>query len=316
MSALGNVIRAEIFKVARKRRVYVLAALYWLVAPAIALIAARVMFTSLAGSFIDQGASVEQVIGAFASPHGLAAFLLSVPSYVSPTFYMVAVALVTALLIGDERSQNMWKTVLVVQPSRLAVLGGKVVVAMLVIAVLMLGALASAVLFGGLGTAFLPTDFSGAWGDLIGLYALQWALTLAPVALAFLLVFVVRSGVLGVVMVLFLPGLIETIYTILTSLGQLQPLNRFNALFQALRIQQAWEAMPRYFFTTNLYAPARSPLSGTAQQLLGAPGDDLGPFTALLGSGLSLQHSTLVMAGYAAVFLALLTWAFLRRDVD
>ncbi|MBX3144513.1 MAG: ABC transporter permease [Trueperaceae bacterium] len=319
MNAVINVVRAEAFKVARKRRLYLLAGLYWVIAPLIALIVARVLFTNLSGSFIDDQVSVVQAIRSFASPHGLATFLLSVPSYVSPTFYMVAIALITALLIGEERGQNMWKTVLVVQPNRLAVLGGKLIVAMGAVGVLMLGALVSALLFGAVGTLFLPTDFSGTWGNVLGLYALQWALTLAPIALAFLLVFLVRSAVLGIVMVLFLPGLIETIYTILNTIGQLQPLNRFNAIFQALRLQQAWEAMPRYFFTTNLYGPARAPLGGVAQELFTAGGgsaQDMGPFAALLGGGLSIQHNTLVMAGYAAVFLALLTLAFLRRDVD
>lgn len=319
MKAVVDVVRAEVFKVTRKRRVYLLAALYWVVAPIIALIVARVLFTNLSGSFIDEQVSVVQAIRSFASPHGLATFLLSVPSYVSPTFYMVAIALITALLIGEERGQNMWKTVLVVQPNRLAVLGGKLIVAMGAIGALMLGAVLSALVFGALGTLFLPTDFSGTWSNVLGLYALQWALTLAPVALAFLLVFLVRSAVLGIVMVLFLPGLIETIYTILNSIGQLQPLNRFNAIFQALRLQQAWEAMPRYFFTTNLYGPARAPLGGVAEEVFfsaGGSAQAMGPFAALLGGGLSVQHNALVMAGYAAVFLALLTLAFLRRDVD
>jgi len=316
VSALVNVVRAEAYKVARKRRVYILAGLYWVIAPIIALISARVMVTNLAGTFIDEGAAVDQVVKLFASPHGLATFLLAVPAYVSPTFYMVAVALITALLIGEERGQNMWKTVLVVQPNRPAVLAGKLIVAMLVVFTLMLGALVSSLLFGALGTTFLPTDFSGDWGNVLGLYALQWLFTLAAMALAFLLVFVVRSAVLGIVMVLFLPGLIETIYAILNSLFQLQPLTRLNAFFQALRIQQAWEAMPRYFFTANLYVPARSPLGSTFTELIADSGEDMGPFSSLLGTGLSLQHSTLVMVGYAAVFLALLAWAFLRRDVD
>lgn len=92
MNAVINVVRAEAFKVARKRRLYLLAGLYWVIAPLIALIVARVLFTNLSGSFIDDQVSVVQAIRSFASPHGLATFLLSVPSYVSPTFYMVAIA--------------------------------------------------------------------------------------------------------------------------------------------------------------------------------------------------------------------------------
>src|SRR5690606_9853616 len=119
--------------------------------------------------------------------------------------------------------------------------------------------LVSSLLFGTLGTSFLPTTFAGDWTQIAGLYLLQWLFLLAPVLLSFLLVFLVKSGVLGVVMVLFLPGLIEGIYTVLTTLLQLQPLNRINAISQALRIQQACADAPRYLLTANLYSPARSP---------------------------------------------------------
>lgn len=318
MSAILATVRAETFKLLRKRRIYVLAFLYWVLLPAVALLVGRLLYTNLR-EFEREGLPVADLLQSLFSAHGLATVALTGPAYMSPTAYIVGVVLLAALFIGEERGQNMWKTVLVVQPDRLAVLGGKLIVAMGAIGALMLGAVLSALVFGAVGTLFLPTDFSGTWGNVLGLYALQWALTLAPVALAFLLVFLVRSAVLGIVMVLFLPGLIETIYTILNSIGQLQPLNRFNAIFQALRLQQAWEAMPRYFFTTNLYGPARAPLGGVAEEVFfsaGGSAQDMGPFAALLGGGLSVQHNALVMAGYAAVFLALLTLAFLRRDVD
>src|SRR5690606_37071063 len=137
--------------------------------------------------------------------------------------------------------------------------------------------------------------------------------------LAFLLVFLVRSAVLGIVMVLLLPGLIEGLYTVLNTLFNLQPLTRFNAIFQALRLQRVWEAAPRYFFTTNLYAPGRSPARDVAAELLAsAPSgpQELGPLQQLIGGGVSLGHASAVMAGYAVVFGVLLFWLFRRRDVD
>lgn len=317
MRGLGDVVAAETFKLLRKRRLYVLAALYWVVLPLLALIVGRLLDTNLGDSFANEGANVDMLLQSLFSPHGLAGVSLVLPAYSSPTLYIVAVALLAALFIGDERSQQMWKTVLVVQPNRPAVLTGKIVVCMLALLALMGGAFLSSVVFGTVGTTFLPTDFSGDWLNLIGLYLLQWAFLLAPVVLAFLLVFVVRSAVLGIVMVLFLPGLLEGIYTILNTLLQLQPLNRINAIFQTLRLRQAWEEAPLYFFTANLYAPGRSPGAEFMSSLI-PDGDDFDEsiFGGMLGTGIDLPHAAAVMAGYALVIGALLYWAFLRRDVD
>src|SRR5690606_11477999 len=232
MRALFDVIAAESFKLLRKRRIYVLAGLYWVILPVLALIVGRLLSTNLRDSFVNEGGNVDVILQTLFSPYGLAGISLVLPAYASPTLYIVAVALLVALFIGDERSQQMWKTVLVVQPNRTAVLTGKIIVCMLALLGLMAGAFVSSLLFGSLGTTFLATDFSGEWLNLIGLYLLQWAFLIAPVVLAFLLVFVVRSAVLGIVMVLFLPGLIEGVYTILNTLLQLQPLNRINAIFQ------------------------------------------------------------------------------------
>ena len=319
MTPLMHVVRAEAFKVAKKKRIYVLAALYWVVLPVLALIIGRLLHTNLADSFANEVGSIDQILQALFSPFGLATISLMAPSFVSPSLYMVAVVLLAALLIGDERSQNMWKTVLVVQPNRVAVMAGKIVVAMGALLFLMVGAFLSSLVFGTLGTSFLPTTFQGDWANLAWLYLVQWLFLLAPVVLAFLLVFLVKSGVLGVVMVLFLPGLIEGIYTVLNSLLQLQPLNRINAIFQALRIQQAWQDAPRYFFTANLYAPARSPGADLVADVVseaGGSGAEFQGLEGLLGLGLGIPHSAAVIAGYALVFGALLFWAFLRRDID
>lgn len=316
MSQLLNVIRAETFKVLRKRRLYVLAGLYWVGLPVLALIVARVIHTNLARSFANESGVVDQTLQLFASPLGLARLALTGPAFTSPTLYIVAVTLIAALLIGDERSQNMWKTVLVVQPSRVAVLTGKVVVAMLSLATLMGGAALSGMLFGLLGTTFLPTTAGGDWLPLLGLYVQQALHLLAPVLLAFLLITLVRSGVLGVVMVLFLPSLLETLYTVINTISQVQPLNRFNAVFQALRLQKAWKALPEYFFTSNLYAPGRAPGTGLLKELAGSDPDAGVALQGLLGTGISLTHAALVMTGYAVVFGVLLYWWFIRHDVD
>ena len=321
MSAVMNVVRAEWFKLWRKRRIYILAGLYWVFAPILILVVARIIFGNVGGSFVNEEGIVDATMQELTSPFGLARLLLVGPGYMSPTFYIVCVTLIAALLIGDERSQNMWKTVLVVQPNRVAVLTGKVIVAMLALGVLLFGAALAGGLFGAVGTLFLPTAIGGGtWGELLGLFFLQWAFLLAPVLLAFLLIFVVRSGVLGVVMVLFLPSFLEAIYSVLSTIAQLQPLNRINAVFQALRLKNAWDALPQYFFTANLYAPSRAPAQGLASTFgaeLGAEfSSELGPVAGLLGTGITLPHAALVMLAYSALFGALLYLTFLRRDVD
>lgn len=325
MSAVLDVVRAEWFKVLRKRRLYILAGLYWVLLPALVLLVARLIFANVGGSFVNEAGGVDAVLQELTGPYGLARLMLVGPAYMNPTFYIICVTLIAALLIGDERSQNMWKTVLVVQPSRVAVMTGKIIVAMLALAVLLLGAAVAGALFGALGTTFLPTTVSGgAWGELLGLYLGQWAFLLAPVLLAFLLIMVVRSGVLGVVMVLFLPALLESIYGLVTTIAQLQPLNRINAVFQALRIRAFWDSLPQYFFTSNLYAPAREPATGVVaafsaemnRELSAEMGGELGGLASLLGTGITIPHATLVMLGYAVLFGALLYWLFLRRDID
>lgn len=327
MNAVLNVMRAETFKLLRKRRLYILAGLYWVVLPVLTIVVARVLHVNLADSFINETQGVDLLAQELASPFGLARVALVAPAFMSPTFFIVAATLLAALFVGDERSQNMWKTVLVVQPKRWAVMVGKVAVALGAMGALLFGAGLSGVLLGTVASTFLPTNFAGAWGHLLGLYASQWLFFLAPLLLAFLLIYLVRSGVLGVVMVLFLPAMLEAIYSILTTIGQLQPLNRINAFFQALRLQKAWEAVPEYFFTANLYAPARAPARDliasftsamTSAASSGAPSGqlDIGPLQGILGTGITLPHAAWVVALYSLLFGAWLLWVFLRRDID
>ncbi len=318
MSAYLHVVHAELFKVLRKRRTYVLAGLWWGLLPALALIVGRLLHVNLAGgAFTADLGGIAEAVQTIASPFGLARIALVGPAYMSPTFYIIVVALLAALLIGEERGHAMWKTVLVAQPQRLAVMAGKVSVAMLVLGALMAGAALAGVLFGAFGTTFLPTDWSGAWSSLAGLFALQWAFSLAAVLFAFLMIFLFKNVALGVVTVFFLPGLLEGLYTLYRATVGFQPVNRLNVFFQAIQLQQRLEAAPQYFFTANLYAPARSPVT----ELMGAlstGGANVGAdaFGQLLGSGITLPHAAAVMAGYALAFGLALFWRFARQDVD
>lgn len=317
MKGFGQVVRAEVFKVLRKRRTYVLAGLWWGLLPALVLFVGRLVHVNLGGTFVDESGGIGLVVQEIASPYGIARIALIGPAYASPTFYVIVVALLAALLIGEERGHAMWKTVLVAQPQRFAVMAGKVSVAMLVLGVLMLGAATSGVLFGALGTTFLPTTWAGDWTALASLYALQWAFCLAAVLFAFLMVFLFKNVALGVVTVFFLPGLLEGLYTLYRATVGFEPINRLNVLFQALRLQQRLEAIPQYFFTSNLYAPARSPVADLLSAVNTGGGEiPQDAFGQLLGAGITLPHAAAVMAGYAVVFGILLFWRFARHDVE
>lgn len=313
MSAVANVVRAEIFKAAHKKRTYVLAGLYWVLLPLAVLLVGRVIYVNLTGTFLEGELPVDSLVQQVASPYGIARIALVGPAYMSPSFYMIIVALFAALLVGEERSQNMWKTTLVAQPGRLAVLTGKFIVAWLAFAVLVAGGMLFGFLFGAVGTTFLGTDFAGDWTGLLQAYGLQVLFASAAIAFAFLLLLLFRGVALGMVTVFFLPALLEGLYTAYATLVGFQPLTRFNAIFQALRLQDTLENLPRYFFTTNLYAPSRRLLG----EIVGSDVSmaELAGLGSLLGTGLTLQHSAMVMAGYFAAFALLTIWLFLRRDI-
>ncbi|MEX2502058.1 MAG: hypothetical protein WD336_06755 [Trueperaceae bacterium] len=319
MTALVQVIRAEWFKMVRKRRTWVLAGLWWGLLPLLTVVVARVLQVNVGGSFLDDaGTTIAGLLQEVASPYGLARIGLTGPAFVTPSFYMIVIALFAATLFGEERSQNMWKTTLVAQPSRLAVLWGKIVTLMALSGLLLAGAAAAGVLWGTIAMTMFPTNFAGDWSRLAGLFALQWIHLLGAATLASLLIFLVRNVALGVVSIFFLPALLEGLHAVWRATIALQPVNQLNVVFQTLHLRQTLEDLPRYFFTVNLYLPARAPArdlidlfaEGASAEMQGSP------FANLFGAGLSLTHSTGVMLGYAVLFGAILTWIFVRRDVD
>jgi ABC-type transport system involved in multi-copper enzyme maturation permease subunit len=317
VSAFLSVVRAELFKVLRKRRFYMLAALLWLVLPALMLLAGRLLEANVRGSFVDDAEIVANVVQQLASPFGLARAALTGPALLSPTFYIIAIALFAGALMGEEQSHRMWKSVLTSQPSRAAVLAGKLAVAMILTGLLLAGGLLAGLGLGSVGMLFLDTHSGGAWWDLARLYLLQWLFSASATLFAFLMILLTRHVSLGMVLIFFLPPLSEGLYAIFRATSRIQPLTRLNALFQALELRGTLESLPRYFFSSNLYAPARRPLTELTSLFAAAQDDDLVPFFAsLLRNDVGLLHSGLVMLGYGAFFLALLTWVFLRRDVD
>jgi len=323
MNGFMNTVRAEVFKLRHKRRSYVIAGLLWVLLPVLLLVIGWVLETRVGDTFADEiarefgdgGVNVTQVVQQVASPVALARNSLLILGNLSPSLLIIVVALTAALLIAEERTQNMWKTILSVQPNRVAVLSGKITAAMLYLGVLLAGSLVASLLFGALGTLFLPTTFGTGWGELVGLYALQWLFGLCATLFAFLLVWLFRSLPLGIVSIFFLPAVLEGGYTFYRTVVGFDRLNRFNALLEALQIRNTVQELPRYFFTTNLYAPSRHPIAEVAG--LFNPGgtniDLSSPFSAIFAP--DLGHAALVMGVYALLFGAILFWSFSRHDV-
>ena len=314
MNGYLNTVRAEVFKLRHKRRSYVMAGFLWLLLPALLLLIGWILDTRVAGTFIDEGLTVNEVVQNIASPIAIARNSLLILGNLSPSLLIIIVALTAALLIGEERSQNMWKTVLTAQPNRVAVLSGKITAAMLFLGVLLIGSFVWSLIFGSIGTLFLPTAFGSGWLGLFGLYALQWVFALTATLFAFLMVWLLRSLPLGIVSIFFLPAVLEGGYTFYRTAVGFDRLNRFNALLEALQLTNTLQDLPRYFFSTNLYAPSREPVSALAT-LFGAQLDsaDMGPLSNLFV--VDLGRAAIVMAVYALVFGVLLFWRFTRSDV-
>ncbi len=314
MNGYLDTIRAEVFKLRHKRRSYVMAGFLWLLLPALLLLIGWILETRVAGTFVDEGLTVNEVVQNVASPTAIARNSLLIMGNLSPSLLIIIVALTAALLIGEERSQNMWKTVLTARPNRVAVLSGKLTAAMLFLGVLLVGSLVWSLIFGAVGTLFLPTTFEAGWLELAGLYALQWVFALAATLFAFLMVWLLKSLPLGIVSIFFLPTVLEGGYTFYRTAVGFDRLNRFNALLEALQLTNTLRDLPRYFFSTNLYAPSREPVSVIAA-LFGAQLDsgDLAPLGNLLV--VDLGRAAVVMAVYALVFGVILFWSFTRSDV-
>ena len=315
---LANVIRAELFKTFRKRRTYILAGFMWVLIPALLLLVGWILEARVGGTFVDSedSFSVNQIVQLVASPAAITRNGLLLLGNLSPSMFIIIVSLIAALLIGEERANNMWKTVLTAEPSRVTVLVGKLITAMTVLAVLLAGAFLAGPLFGAVGTLFLSTTFGGDWLTLLGLYGLQWLFGLAGILFAFLLIWLIRNLPLAIVTIFFLPALLEGAYTFYRTVVGFDRINRFNALLEGLQLQNTFRDLPQYFFTSNLYAPSRQPLGDVASVFGGSAGgaDAVGIFSALVN--LNLGRSAWVMAVYALLFGAILFWSFTRSDVS
>lgn len=320
MNAIVQVIRAELFKSFKKKRLYVFSFLWWILLPVLSLIIALVVHAN-AGSMLDEGETLTEVVNQISSITAIARnglFMSSLPFF---PMFLIFVVLIAALLIGEERRFNMWKTVLTTQPSRWQVMTGKILAGMLLLGIIVFGAYLSACFFGWLSTLFVPTTLPTAAVllEYLGYFALQWAFGLAAMLFAFLMIWVLRNQVMGIISVFFLPALVQGLYSIYALSANLDPAtNQFAAMIEAMQLRRTLERLPRYFFDTNLYAPAREPLTSDVANGV----EDITP-SDLEGLGLdnifqmpTLPEASLTIAIYAAVFGVLLYTSFSRRDIS
>ena len=302
MNPIISVVIAELFRMSRRKRLLLLASVYWVVVPLILLLVTPTLRSALTTVF--SGSRV--LLQTLASPFGLAATGTGLGGYSSPSLYLVIVAIVATAMIGDDTRFSTWKSTFVLQPRRGAVLAGKLIAGHLVVFSVLLGNLLGSLILGGLGTLWLGTTFAGAWGPLISKLLLQWLFLFAPLTFSYLVVFYIRSTGLAVILILFLMPVAELIYQILSSIVRFNPASQLAQFFKHQLVQPWWDALPDWFFTTNTFSPSREAFN---------------PILGMLGGGVQVtgrvgaSHSTLVLAVYTVVFLLLLVPAFLRRDV-
>lgn len=307
-------LRAELFKLRFHKRFYILAGFLWLLAPVLMLVIGWLLQTRLGDMLGEQTTDLNRITQYVASPLAIARNILLFIGYTSPSFLIIIIALIAAVFMTEERSQKMWKTLLSTQANRLGVLLGKLLAATCFVGALLLGSLVASVIFGGIGTLFLPTTFGGDWGSLLNFYGVQWLFSIPAILFAFLLLWFIRNPSSGIVAIFFVPYLIEGAYAFYRSVVGFNPSsNRFNQWLELWQLQQTAKELPRYFFTTNLYAPSRQALTEVAREL-NLPPNVFGQLQDFFLTDLS--RASWVLGIYGLFFFSLLAFAFLRADID
>ena len=317
---LFYVIQAELFKSFRKKRTYIFAAMLWFIVPIIMLATAYFTNQNLSTEFINETVGSDDavlgVVKSMASADMISRVTLVLSTHFA-SFLTLVIAALAALLIGEERSQKMWKTTLIAQPHRFSVMLGKVITAMIILLFLFVGALAVNLLLSGIATLFLPSTLAGNWAEIGKFYTIQWLYCLPIVLFSFLMMRLIRNNVLAVIAVLFLPTIAQSlygIYTLLTNIGPIQ--NRIVGTLEVLKLRRLVDSIPQYFLTTNFTFPSK-------QVILSMPPSEFvdgiqeminSPFASMFQ--LELSQSAWVMGGYTLIFGALLFLEFSRRDIQ
>ncbi len=306
-------IQAELMKASRKKRFWIVTVVLALIVPLVQLVIAGFVHDRTAGTVVDQNDLVARAIQEIASPYSLVRNFLG---GVLPTALLVLAALIGSFLMGEDRSYKMWKTILVANPDRIRVLLAKFLSGMLIVLFIMIASVIGAFLFGSIGVLIgYASSFAGDWGNIAAIFGLQWLIFAAPLALAFLLGWILVSPLLGGVLVVIGPALMEGIVLAVVSLTQVNRVTPLNAPLQSQRIQETIENLQRFFFTPNINISSR--LIGQAiRDTFGGslPGGVNVPGFPVLDWD-KVWFSGGVSAVYAALFVGLLIWSFTTRDI-
>ena len=310
-----EMMQAELMKASKKKRFWILTIVVAIIAPLVQLVIAGFVQSRAGGTVLDQGDVVARAIQEVASPYSLTRNFLG---GIVPTMLLIMAALIGSFLMGEDRSYKMWKTILVANPDRIKVLSAKFLSGMTIALFIMVAGVLGAVLFGLIGMILgFSSSAAGDWGNIAGIFAVQWLSFAAPLALAFLLGWLLVSPLLGGVLVVLGPGILEGIILAVVSLSQVNRVTPLNAPLQQGRIQEVIEGLQQFFFTPNINPASRlvgQALRDTFGGNLPSGSGGLAAFPALEWDKIAFSGG--VAAVYAALFIGLLIWSFTTRDIQ
>ncbi len=311
---IPRIALAELRKARFKKRFWILLIIMGVLTPLVQVIIAYFVTQNLSGGQLDQGGAISKDIAENAATAfslgrnfisvGIAIFLLPISAMVGNYF------------IGEERGFKMWKVILVSQPNRLNVLLGKFLAGIMLLAILILGSGLGNITIGFLANlAFFHAPNTGDWGTLIPLYFLQCLTVTAPLALAMLLSSLIAAPAMSLLGTILLPPILEGITTA-SIISQLDKINVVNAAFQALKLKNLFEQVPRYYLSTNLNLGTSFAASSVVGGIFGNRGAANNPLNSILEfSWQNTWWSVGVCGVYAAIFLAVFLAMWMRRDV-
>jgi ABC-type transport system involved in multi-copper enzyme maturation permease subunit len=312
---IPRIALAELRKSRFKKRFWILLIIMGIVTPLVQVIIAYFVTQNLSGGQLDSSGAISKGIAENAATAfslgrnfisaGIAIFLLPISAMVGNYF------------IGEERGFKMWKVILVSQPNRLNVLLGKFLAGIMLLAILILGSGLGNIIIGFLANlAFFHAPNTGDWGTLISLYFLQCLTVTAPLALAMLLSSIIAAPAMSLLGTILLPRILEGII-FASVFSQIQKINVINAAFQAIKLKNLLEQVPRYFLTDNLNLGASFAISNVTGGILkgrNSSGDN--PLGRILEfSWDNTWWSVGVCVVYAAIFLGAVLAMWRRRDV-
>ncbi|MFN8509951.1 MAG: ABC transporter permease subunit [Deinococcaceae bacterium] len=313
---IWHIAWAELRKAKAKKRFWFLFVLMGVIVPLLQVVISYFVTQSVAGTLADPSRDVSNAIAEQASTgFSLGRNFLGVGAL----FFLLPIsAIVGNFLIGEERGFKMWKVIFVAQPSRMSVLAGKFLGGMVLLTLLILCSGAANMAIGFVANLiFFRISESGDWLTLLSLYGLQCVVLAAPLALSMLISSIIAAPAMSLIGTVLLPPILEGIVTASIA-TQLNRLNAVNAAFQALKIKNLFEEIPRYYLTRNLNLGTGFAGSSASGGLFGNPNAGLkdNPLGNLLQFSWSeTTWSVCVSVVYAALFLVLFFILWRRRDV-